>query len=464
MIELNKALFSIAEAETLTGISATDLEPVLPNKAIGAGKYLPADALWSWYYDLLYGEEDGSMANAHISVLADGRFMVQQRLGVGENGKRKIRSKGFRTETEAISQREAWNSEYNLTVPASVAGVAVVEPKPTLTVGRPHGGMPFVDYLNWFYGREDVLTCGDRTLECYWETCRTIRAKLQEFKQGGITLQDVDDNVAMRVLNSLAKEYRQSKLDKVGIVLRKTLNYAYLKRFIDESVDISPLIKTPKSALESTAVIPYSDEEVGKLLTLAKPDPDMYTAVIILLNTGVRKEELVCLKKSDITWGNKPYISVTEVSTRKIEGQDIDSRGTSKSVISSKTKTECGKRDIPINNKLAETLTAWFELNSSKPKISGSDYILCNQKTGKPIATSSFDSRWGRFTKKHGGLEGYSLHRFRHTFCSNMARLDCPPARLQRLMGHNSEEMVKRYTTIDSRETAEKSWDIVNCL
>jgi integrase/recombinase XerD len=60
--------------------------------------------------------------------------------------------------------------------------------------------------------------------------------------------------------------------------------------------------------------------------------------------------------------------------------------------------------------------------------------------------------------KRRAGInEEGCVHRFRHTFALSFLRGDRNPFNLQYLLGHNSLEMVKRYTATLGMEDALKA-------
>ena len=75
----------------------------------------------------------------------------------------------------------------------------------------------------------------------------------------------------------------------------------------------------------------------------------------------------------------------------------------------------------------------------------------------RPMQSGSIQSVIDRLKKRsHVDSEG-SVHRFRHTFAISFLRQDRNPFNLQYLLGHNSLEMVRRYTATLGMEDALKA-------
>ena len=143
-------------------------------------------------------------------------------------------------------------------------------------------------------------------------------------------------------------------------------------------------------------------EEAKKLLLCCAEH--LRPIVVVALNTGMRRGEILTLKWSQIRDG---FIYL------------------------SKTKTDT-PRQIPLNN----TLTTLFE---SLPRKS--NYVFCN-KNGKPYTDikRSFNS-----AVKKAGIDDFHFHDLRRTFASNLVMKGVCLKAVAELLGHKSLKMIMVY-------------------
>jgi site-specific recombinase XerD len=72
----------------------------------------------------------------------------------------------------------------------------------------------------------------------------------------------------------------------------------------------------------------------------------------------------------------------------------------------------------------------------------------------RPLQSSGIQSSINRLKKRAGINETGCVHKFRHSFALAFLRADPNPFNLQYLLGHNSLEMVRRYTATLGMEDA----------
>ena len=84
-------------------------------------------------------------------------------------------------------------------------------------------------------------------------------------------------------------------------------------------------------------------------------------------------------------------------------------------------------RDIPMNERLTKVIK---EAIGKSPK--NSPYVFPNPKTGKPY--TSIKTTFNKAVERIG-LEGFTFHVLRHTWCSKMCELGVDEATIQGIGG-----------------------------
>jgi integrase len=142
------------------------------------------------------------------------------------------------------------------------------------------------------------------------------------------------------------------------------------------------------------------------LPTLAYYGDHLTPAVLLSMNTGLRRGELLALTWSAIDFRHKLLT---------IEGD------TSKT-----TQT----RHVPLNAEALEVLTCWREQRPDGERIF-------------PIA-SGFKTAWAALLKR-AGITRFRWHDLRHNFGSRLAQAGIPLNTIRELLGHESLAMTLRY-------------------
>jgi len=171
----------------------------------------------------------------------------------------------------------------------------------------------------------------------------------------------------------------------------------------------------------------YLDQdEIDKLLKSFIND---YTKniTVTVLNTGMRRQEVLGLKWEQIRKDGFIYLD--------------------------KTKTN-EQRQIPINDDLANLFTNIRQTNQLK-----SEYVFCNDK-GKPFIDikTSFKA-----SLRRAGIENFRFHDLRHTFASHFVMRKGSLKDLQEILGHKTLTMTIRYAHL-SQEHKKKAVNLLNGL
>ena len=140
--------------------------------------------------------------------------------------------------------------------------------------------------------------------------------------------------------------------------------------------------------------------------------------VVLALNTGLRKNEILQLKWKDID------LKERRITVKRTKNNEI--------------------RTVPINDTLYEELV-------KVARQSESEYVFCD-RSGVPYGNvrKSFDS-----ALTLAKIEDFHFHDLRHTFASHLVMKGCDLRTVQQLMGHKEIKMTMRYSHLSKAHLQE---------
>lgn len=190
--------------------------------------------------------------------------------------------------------------------------------------------------------------------------------------------------------------------------LNKAIEWHYLK---DNHLQIVKKLKEPPGRLRY-----LTDDEMKTLLRECALH--LRPMVIVALNTGFRKSEILNLRWSDVDMTNR----VITVQKSKNNESKI----------------------VPINETLYRTLISLKHCSDGRPVFAGKD--------GKPYVDirKSFAA-----ALKRAGIKNFRFHDLRHTFASPLVMAGVDIRTAQELMGHKDIRMTMRYSHLSSAHLKE---------
>ena len=207
------------------------------------------------------------------------------------------------------------------------------------------------------------------------------------------------------------ERYKQKRLGKVS---PSTVNreitcpkHIFNKAKEWEKIRENPIASVKLFRVDEKRIRYLEKEEIARLIEVC---PDYLNSIIIVaLNTGMRKSEILNLKWSDVDFKNRIIY-----------------------VVQSKNNQA---REIPMNQMTFRTLLK-VRKNAKSP------YVFC-KKNGSPYR----DIREG-FTNalKKAGIKNFRFHDLRHTFASHLVMAGVDLKTVQELLGHKTFEMTLRYS------------------
>ena len=248
---------------------------------------------------------------------------------------------------------------------------------------------------------EEYLELHSKLNKSYYTDCKIVNLFKKYFSGKylyEITLLDIERFKSVR-----AKEVSPSTVNRALAVLKSMFNRAILWG----KAENNPCKGIKMLKVNNQRLRFLEKEEIDKLL--ANCCEHLKPIVIVALNTGMRKGEILGLK-----W------------------HDIDIK---RNIIHLYNTKNGEKREIPMNNIVQKTIIGVL-------KNPESQYIFCN-KDGKPygnVRTSFFTAL------KKSDIVDFRFHDLRHTFASQLVMSGVDLNTVRELLGHKSLEMTLRYS------------------
>lgn len=294
---------------------------------------------------------------------------------------------------------------------------------------------------------------------------RVYRVHIMDSAIGVIPLCELDDISIQQFLNSkYDSNLSLSQCKKIYDLIRSVLFYAYKKN--DLSVDYGSLLRFPSADhfKEVKRIEIYTAEECQKMKTLilnpvSQRDKRFLRyapAFLIMLNTGLRAGEMLCLTWDDIDFKNK-VIHVTKTLSFICDRENSTDKETHYKNVVSKPKTLNSIRDIPMNDTVVSLFSALQENYREYGCLD--NYVVCNVN-GEFIRLRSLEAKLKRICETCG-IKYKGVHALRHTFASRLIESGVSPKVVSDLLGHaNVAFTLNRYVHPDESN----KYEAVKCL
>ncbi len=204
--------------------------------------------------------------------------------------------------------------------------------------------------------------------------------------------------------------------------------------------------------------IALTPEQEAIWMDFIKNDPTYskyYDEFVVLFGTGMRVSEFCGLTRKDLDFENRKIHVDHQLCRERMKDQNR--------YFVEKTKTESGKRDIPMTE---EVFMALKHILANRPRVktemvlNGYSGFVLIDKNNRPKVALHIENefRWAEFKYKklHPDvpLPHITPHVARHTFATRMAHLGMDVKALQYLMGHSDARVTLNVYTHTSYEFA----------
>ena len=151
--------------------------------------------------------------------------------------------------------------------------------------------------------------------------------------------------------------------------------------------------------------------------------------ILLLLNTGLRRGELLNLQWADVSLDRNPQVTV--------RGEGAKSGQT---------------RHVPLNSTAADTLRQW------RAQTEGDGLVFVAPDGGR---FKDISNLWEKL-RTDSGLKDFRLHDCRHDFASRLAMAGVDLAVIRELLGHSDFMLTLRYAHLQPAKRAEAVERIVD--
>lgn len=253
---------------------------------------------------------------------------------------------------------------------------------------------------------------------------------------GGYRLRDISPMQIQSIMAALSDK-SNSLQSKVLIALRSIFKAAQENGLVAKSPVSSMLKPSGKKTAEKVALTPQESD----LLLQRVKNERAYTFLLIALQTGMRRGEIVGLQWSDI-----------DFERRMICVRHNAVLGRYETTVSELMKTKAGRRDIPMSNEVEAWLRKQRDRSSSK--------FVLSLKNKKVMTLSAFRSMW-KLIERELPETHITAHILRHTYITRLFEAGLDVKEIQYLAGHSTMDMtLSVYTHYDRKnreqQTAEK--------
>ena len=188
-------------------------------------------------------------------------------------------------------------------------------------------------------------------------------------------------------------------------------------------------IKPPK--VPQTLIDPLTEDEIRKLLLAVQRDTAEgqrnYAMILMFLDAGVRLSELINLKMEDVNFG---------VGQFKVFGKGAK------------------ERLVPLGQTAKRALIRYLEQARPEP-VNPAESRVFLTVSGLPISKDSVAKIIQRLARRTG-ITRLHAHLFRHTFAVRYLINGGDVFTLQKILGHASLDMTRKYVTLANTDVKEK--------
>jgi site-specific recombinase XerD len=271
----------------------------------------------------------------------------------------------------------------------------------------------FNRYMQEIYGQDIKLQ--DLTVEDGREYMRSLMERKKRYSNHPMHTEE-DGKLKIQYIHGL------------GRAVRSFSTWAFEQEYLDENV--MHRLKLPK--IPNINPEPLSEEEIESVLKASLYDTDEryrnFAILMLFLDCGIRLSELVNLKLSKIDFA--------------IGEMTVFGKGSK-------------ERKVPIGTQAKRALMDYVTMQRPNPINPQHEDIVFLNADGFPITQTAVEKIFQRI-KKAADIPKFHPHCCRHTFSVRYLMNGGDAFSLQKILGHTTLEMTKRYVNMASGDIKDK--------
>lgn len=216
-------------------------------------------------------------------------------------------------------------------------------------------------------------------------------------------------------------------------VLRLAAGDGYIPR--------NPCTAVTLPRMEKVKKRPATPKEYAKLLAVSKEHRLGFT-VPLLFETGIRLGEMLALTWDDVD---------AKTKTLNIDKQFTTNAGKGQAELKYHTKTEAGKRRVPVNVRLLNLLQEHRESQGFQCK-----YVIANRAKNYMTQPSSYRKIFNLWKYRAHVGKDITPHTARHYFIANILKSGIAPEVLRQITGHADLTTLLDIYGYDNNELSDK--------
>ncbi len=247
--------------------------------------------------------------------------------------------------------------------------------------------------------------------------------------------------IDIHIIRSYIHYMMSEKQYKVGTInirlrtLRAYLKWLYREEYLDK--DIALNIRILKDTTQTVKVV--KDGDIKKFMRVIDTSSydgfRNYSIILLMLTTGVRITECLNIKLDDVNLKDRLITIRSESAKNRIE------------------------RRIPISSKLKKPLKELIEIAAG----AGDGEYLFQSIYGGQMTSGQIRDIFRKYAHEAKLKENITPHKLRHTFATNYIKKGGDPFTLQKVLGHTTMYMTRRYVTMSSDDIRKVS-DRINLI
>lgn len=400
--------------------------------------------------------------NLECNIVPEGnKFLAYVDLGKDENGKRirpKVRG---RSEDEAAAKLEKKLREMGFIQPspnAPTLDIIVNQFTPIPDFVREYRVNFIMEQVRLYneYGqyvkrsnnKNERIGFTSRTAENYFYSLKPFEDYFYSNTLGEIDTSAINQFFRVREAQKNRDGdfmYSQVTLNRIEFVVSRMFKRAVDSGWISSNPFNSINYYPPISRKVTEKVEGLSAEELNEFLNVIHGYPIIYSPIMLMLNTGMRTQEVLALKWKNIDMDNN-IINIQQAVTVEVKF-DEDGKVKGRCSILAGTKTKNSNRQIGLTEEAKKILLDWRNMapSISKTKLGNDDFVFGYERKPNFTYNAFRDKVNDCLGRVDGGIDKMRLHRFRHTVGTLLAAEGREVLQIMRQLGITQEKTLQRY-------------------